>query len=83
MTMMSAMAMVGCGRAPSPFQKAQDALKKKDYDAAITCFTEAITANPKDGSTYYARARAYDAKGDKAKAQADFTEAKKLGFSAD
>jgi Flp pilus assembly protein TadD len=80
--MISVMAVAGCGRA-SPFQKGQAAFRKKNFDVAITCYTEAINLNPKDGGTYYARGRAYEGKGEKDKAQADFAEAQKLGFSAD
>jgi Flp pilus assembly protein TadD len=80
--MISVMLTVGCGRT-SPFQKGQEAFRKKNFDAAITCYTEAISRDPKDGGTYYARGRAYEGKGEQDKAQADFAEAKKLGFSAD
>ena len=44
--------------------------------------THAIRLNPKDASAYYLRGWAYQQKGDKAKAEEEFAQAKKLGYKA-
>ena len=57
-------------------------VKNGDHDKAITDYTAAIQINPKDGTTFYARGYSYWQKGDKAKADADFAQAEKLGYKA-
>ena len=51
-----------------------------DFDKAIADCTEAIRLDPKWAEAYYDRGSAYEKKGDKAKAEADFAQAKKLGY---
>jgi tetratricopeptide (TPR) repeat protein len=53
-------------------------LSRKDYDLAIADFDSAIRLYPKDANTLYNRGRAYQAKGDTARADADFETAKQL-----
>ena len=50
-----------------------------DFDKAIADFTEAIRLDPKDAQSYQNRGVAYGKKGEKAKAEEDFAQAKKLG----
>jgi len=54
--------------------------KKGDPDKAIADYTEAIRLNPKYATAYYGRGYAYGQKGETAKAEADFAQAKKLGY---
>ncbi len=54
-------------------------LVRKEYDHAIADFDAAIRLYPKDAGTFRNRARAYQAKGDTARADADFDAAKQLG----
>lgn len=56
--------------------------KKGDYDKAIIDYTAAIRINPKNGYTFYARGYSFRLKGGKANANADFVQAKKLGYKA-
>jgi Tfp pilus assembly protein PilF len=51
-----------------------------DYDKTIADCTEAIRLDPKNAMAYEARAGAYEKEGDKAKAEEDFAQAKKLGY---
>jgi Flp pilus assembly protein TadD len=53
---------------------------KGDFDKAIADYTEAIRLNPQCAEAHYGRGVAYEKKGEKAKAEADFAQAKKLGF---
>jgi tetratricopeptide (TPR) repeat protein len=48
-------------------------LKEKQYDEAITEFTQATKLNPKFPGTWYSRGRAYAARGDLDQAVADYT----------
>ena len=48
----------------------------------LPTYTEAIRLNPNYAKAYYNRGAAYEKKGDKAKAEADFAQAKKLGYKA-
>jgi Flp pilus assembly protein TadD len=57
-------------------------LRREGYDKAIADYTEAVRFDPKLGSAYYNRGFAYQRKSDKAKAEADFAQAKKLGYKA-
>ena len=50
--------------AKGAYEKGKASLEKKDYDAAISAFTEAIRLDPKVGMAYYDRGNAYDEKGD-------------------
>ena len=54
------------------------ALRDKDYDQAIACFSESIRLNPDDAIAYINRGFAYGKKGDYEAAIADFTEAIRL-----
>jgi Flp pilus assembly protein TadD len=46
----------------------------------IADYTAAIQINPNDGTTFYSRGYSYLQKGDQASADADFAQAKKLGY---
>jgi tetratricopeptide (TPR) repeat protein len=54
---------------------------KKDYDRAIADYTEAIRLNPQYALAYNNRGNAYQAKGNQARADADFAEARRLGYT--
>ena len=60
------------------YQKGISCLDKRDYDAAITAFTETIRLDPRDAQAYEMRGEAFIEKGDKEQAIADFTEAIRL-----
>ena len=67
-----------CGNtdaAADALKKGKACLEKKDFDAAIAAFTEAIRLDPKDAVAYSERGRAYVEKGDLDKAIADCSEA--------
>ena len=49
-------------------------------DKAIADYTETIRLDPELAVAYRGRGVAYEKKGDKAKAEADFAQAKKLGY---
>jgi len=51
-----------------------------EYDQAIKDFTEAIRLKPDDGYAYHFRGYAYQERGLKANAAADFAKAKELGY---
>ena len=51
-------------------------------DKAIADYTEAIRLNPACLTPYYLRGKACQQKDDKAKAEADFAQAKRLGYKA-
>ena len=51
-----------------------------DYDSAIADFTQAIRLDPKNAVAYYGRGEAYLEKGQRAAAERDFAQAKRLGF---
>ena len=51
-----------------------------DFDSAITDCTAAVGLDPRGAANYYNRSRAYREKGDTAKSEADFAQAKKLGY---
>jgi Flp pilus assembly protein TadD len=55
--------------------------KKGDLDKAIADYTEAIRLRPQYAKAYYNRGTAYREKGMNSEAEADFVQAKKLGFS--
>ena len=60
------------------YLKGKSCLEKGDYDKAIVDYTEAIRLNPRFADAYLDRAGCYWRKGEKAKAEADFAEYKKL-----
>ncbi len=66
--------------AKDSFNRGVDAFDEHDYDLAITCFTEVIRLNPEYAEAYYNRGLAYEKNGDQANAEADFTNAKELGY---
>ena len=51
-----------------------------NFDKAITEFTAAIRINPKNGYVFCARGYSYRQKDEKAKADADFAQARNLGY---
>jgi len=53
-----------------------------DVDKAIIDFTAAIRLRPDYAAWYANRSVAYSKEGDDAKAEADFAQAKKLGYKA-
>ena len=53
---------------------------KGDYDSAIADLTQAIRFDPKNAHAYYFRGKVYQAKGQRAAAERDFAEAKRLGY---
>jgi len=53
---------------------------KDDYDSAIADYTEAIRLYPKNAEVYYRRGLAYQGKGQRAAAERDFAQAKRLGY---
>ena len=55
-------------------------LKKDDFDGAISAYAAAIRLDPKLAEAYYNRGLAYEKKGEQAKAEGDFAQAKKLGY---
>jgi len=55
---------------------------KRDCDDAVAKYTEQIQLNPQDPLAYLNRGLAYSEKGDKAKAEADFAQAKRLGIKS-
>jgi tetratricopeptide (TPR) repeat protein len=55
-----------------------DAMRRQDYDLAITEFSEAIRLKPDYAEAYYNRGLAFDSKGEHDKAIADFGEAIRL-----
>jgi tetratricopeptide (TPR) repeat protein len=60
------------------FKRGVAALKKKDYDLAIRCFTAHIRDNPKDPDGYLQRGTAYFWKGEDDKAIKDLSECLRL-----
>jgi tetratricopeptide (TPR) repeat protein len=62
----------------SAAKKGELLLNKEDIDGAISAYTEAIRANPKDADLYKQRGDAYLAKDDYKKALADFEVVEKL-----
>ena len=65
----------GADPAKQAYENGKACLDKKDYDAAIAAFNEAIRLNPSNADAYNNRGNAYGNKGDHDKALADFTEA--------
>src|SRR5580698_4847095 len=72
--------LVGCGVSPAEhaYNQGLIAADKKDFEQAVTWFTESIRLKPDDATAYSGRGFAYDRKGDHDKAIADFTEAIRL-----
>ncbi len=62
------------------YSLAAKANASKNFDWAIKYFTEAIRLKPKYAEVFNNRGFAYRQKGEKTKAEADFAEAKRLGF---
>jgi len=62
----------------TPFQLGLTALKARDYDTAITDFTQTIETNPTDKQAYFQRGYAYMEKADDPHALADLTKAIQL-----
>ena len=66
--------------AKEAYEKGQACLDKKDYDAAITAFTEAIWLDPEGADAYLKRAWAYLQKSQPYKAEADIGQAMMLRY---
>jgi formylglycine-generating enzyme required for sulfatase activity/lipoprotein NlpI len=64
--------------ATEAYEKGKTCLDKKDYDAAISAFAEAIRLDPTNAEAYCGRGLAYGQKGEPDKAIADCTEAIRL-----
>ena len=65
------------------YYRRADALQKKGKpDAALADLNTAIRRDPMYAEAYQSRGRLYQQKGDKANAEKDFLQAKKLGVSA-
>lgn len=62
-------------RSARAFKQGAEAMKRKDFDHAIICFSEAIRLNRNIPEAYYNRGVAYGTKGDLDKALPDFVEA--------
>ena len=54
--------------------------KKGDLDKALANYTESIGLDPKDGLARFRRGLVYGKKGERAKAEEDFAQAKRLGY---
>jgi tetratricopeptide (TPR) repeat protein len=81
------LSMLGCAtreqqsreqRSEDAFQRGTAAMDRKDWDAAVKEFTEAIRLDPQDDSAYHNRGFAYAEKREYAKAIADYKEAVRL-----
>ena len=66
-------------RAVEAFSRGLAYLNKGELDKAIADCTAAIRLDPDDGETYHHRGLAHQARGDRAKADADFAKARELG----
>ena len=82
------LAFIGCQRYEETNNKAGDEnqkgmgfFEKKDFETAISCFTEAIRLDPSLALAYMSRGVCYREKGDSEKARADMEKAKRLGFT--
>ena len=64
--------------AKEAYENGLSCLEKKDYDAAITAFTEALRLDPKNVEAYYNRGRAYGSKTEFDEAISEFTVAIRL-----
>ena len=53
---------------------------KGDFDKAIADLAEAVRFKPNYAEAYYDRGYVYSQKNEKAKAEADFEQARKLGY---
>ena len=60
--------------------RGQAYLDQGECDKAIADYTEAIRLDPNSTDAYFNRGIAYQKKGDKAKAEEDSAQAKKLGY---
>jgi len=69
--------------AKSGAQKQVTKSRSEDLNSAIMVFTAAINDNPKNGSAYYNRAKAYYFKKDYEQSWKDIRKAKALGFAVD
>jgi tetratricopeptide (TPR) repeat protein len=58
-----------------------DFYQKKDYDEAISDYSDVIRLDPNDAVAYSKRGLAYKQLGKNAKAKADFDKAKQLGYT--
>jgi Tfp pilus assembly protein PilF len=63
----------------TPFKRGLEALRTKDYPAAVRHFTEVIGRRPKYGAAYYDRALAYQFQGDNTHAVQDYGDALRVG----
>jgi len=63
-------------------EKGKACFDRGDYDGAIVACSEVIKLDPKNAYAFFLRGRAYGRKGETAKAEEDFAQAKKLGYKA-
>jgi tetratricopeptide (TPR) repeat protein len=70
------MALAGCGsRSAADIEAGKKALDGKDYDLAVSCFTQAITSDSTSDEAYDLRGEARRKKGSYAESISDYTEA--------
>ena len=60
------------------YDRGERAMQKRDFDTAITAFTQVLQLQPTNASAYTGRGIAYKLKGNYAKAIADYSEAVRL-----
>src|SRR5688572_12993349 len=60
------------------FERGREALRAKDWELAVACFTAAIRENPTEKAAYYDRALAYQGLNQPRKAIVDYTESIRL-----
>jgi hypothetical protein len=67
--------------AKKAYEKGKACFAKRDYDAAIAAFSEAIRLDPKDADAYLERAMAYMEKGEQEKTEEDIVQAMRCRYT--